>query len=574
MTTSQRPAVRGVTHMVSSGHYLATAAGYRILEDGGNAIDAGVAAGIVLGVTLPQWVSFGGVAPVMIYDADCGEVATVSGLGRWPEAATLEAIINRTNGSLPSPILRCVTPAAPDAWLTSLERFGTMPFEQVVAPALEICRDGFVVQGTLAHFLPEMEPLMETSPGLRNLLKPNNELLTEGELLKQPQLAETFGRLIDAEKASDGSGRESGIRAARDSFYRGDIASEISSFVQAQDGLLSYGDLANFTVAIEPPVTGRFGDLTINACGAWCQGPALVETLQILNGFDLAALGHNSADYIHVVVEAIKLAFADRHYFIGDPEFVPVPLEGLLSPSYAEQRQSEIDLVHANPEMPPPGDPFAHQAEPRGNWPTPAIPESAIAPIPEDTSYICVVDRWGNAFSATPSDAYQNYIPELGFGISSRGSQSWLDPDHPAVLAPNKRPRLTPNPAMAFRDRKLFLTFGTPGLDVQVQAMTQLLANITVFDLNPQEAVEAPRFASYSFPLTGMNGRYEPGLLRCESGIGKKTIDDLSARGHQVKDWGDRNYLAGGLCAIQIDSDRGTLTAGADFRRDCYAMGR
>ncbi len=572
--TAQRPAVRGVTHMVSAGHYLATAAGYQILEDGGNAIDAGVAAGIVLGVTLPQWVGFGGVAPVMVYDAGADEVTTVSGLGRWPQAATLAAVLERANGSLPAPILRCVTPSAPDAWLTTLERFGTMSFEQVVAPAREICLDGFVIQGTLAHFLPNMSPMIDASPGLRTLLEPDGPRLGEGDRLEQPRLAETFDRLIDAERAAAGSGREAAIRAARDAFYRGDIAHEIAAFVQEQGGFLTYEDLAGFSVGVEPPVTGRFGDLTVNACGAWCQGPALVETLQILDGFDLAALGHNSADYVHVVAEALKLAMADRHYFVGDPEFIVVPIEGLLSPSYAAERRGEIDLARAAPEMPAPGDPFAHQAEPRGDWELARVPESSMAPMPQDTSYVCVVDRWGNAFSATPSDAYQNYIPELGFGVSPRGSQSWLEPDHPAVLAPGKRPRLTPNPAMAFRDGRLFLAFGTPGADVQVQAMTQLLANITAFGLDPQQAVEAPRFATYSFPLTSMNARYEPGVLRCESGIGVETFDALSVRGHQVEDWGDRNYLAGGLCVIQVDAERGTLTAGADFRRDCYAMGR
>jgi gamma-glutamyltranspeptidase/glutathione hydrolase len=571
---SQRPAVRGVTHMAASGHYLATAAAYRILEDGGNAIDAGVAAGIVLGVTLPQWVTFGGVAPVMVYSAESGEVSTVSGLGRWPQSATLEAVTDRASGGPPAPIERIVTPAAPDAWLTTLERFGTMPFEEIVAPAREICRDGFVIQGTVAHLLPTMGPMMDGSPGLSDLLAPGGQLLSEGDRLEQPQLAATFDRLIDAERAASAGGRTVAIRAARDEFYRGDIAREIAAFVAERDGFLDYDDLAGFTVGVEPPLTGRFGDLTVNVCGPWCQGPALIEVLQILEGFDLAALGHNSADYVHTLVEAIKLAFSDRHYYFGDPDFVRVPIEGLTSLSFAAERREQIDAARAHPGMPAPGDPFAHQSDPQGDWELASEPQSTLAPVEQDTSYVCVVDRWGNGFSATPSDAYQNFIPELGFGISSRGSQSWLDPDHPSVLAPGKRPRLTPNPAMAFKDGRLYLTLGTPGLDVQVQAMTQLLANIEVFGLDPQEAIEAPRFASFSFPLTGMFGRYEPGVLRCESGVGTDTIAELSSRGHIVEDWGERNYLAGGLCAIQVDHDRGTLTAGADFRRDAYAMGR
>ena len=189
-----------------------------------------------------------------------------------------------------------------------------------------------------------------------------------------------------------------------------------------------------------------------------------------MEGFDLKALGHNSADYVHTLVEAIKLAFSDRHYYFGDPDFVRVPIEGLTSPSFAAERREQIDAKRAHPGMPPPGDPFAHQSDSRGDWALTSEPQSTLAPMEQDTSYVCVVDRWGNGFSATPSDGYQNYIPELGFGISARGFQSWLDPDHPSVLAPGKRPRLTPNPAMAFKNGKLYLTLGTPGLDVQVQA--------------------------------------------------------------------------------------------------------
>ena len=265
-----------------------------------------------------------------------------------------------------------------------------MPFEEVVAPAREICRDGFVIQGTLAHFLPNLGPMMDPSPGLSDLLARGGRLLGEGDRLEQPQLAETFDRLIDAERAATASGRATAIRAARDEFYRGDIAREIAAFVEEQGGFLGYDDLAGFSVGIEPPVTGRFGDLTVNTCGPWCQGPALIEVLQILDGFDLAALGHNSADYVHTLVEAIKLAFSDRHYYFGDPEFVRVPIEGLTSPSFAVERREEIDGARAHSGMPLPGDPFAHQSDPRGDWVLASEPESTWAPEDQDTSYVCV----------------------------------------------------------------------------------------------------------------------------------------------------------------------------------------
>ncbi len=572
--STDRPALRGVTHMVSSGHYLASAAGYRLLEEGGNAVDAGVAAGIVLGVSLPQWVSFGGVAPIILYTAETGEVTTISGLGRWPRGVTLDYLVKHADEGILPPMLQCVVPAACDAWLTALEQFGTMSFEQVVAPALELCENGIVIQGTLAHLLPKMDPLLNASPGLRELLMPNGHRLEEGDVLVQRQLSRTFGRLIEVERAHSGQGREKAIRAARDYFYKGAIAREIGDFCQANGGLLTYQDMADFGVKLESPMIGEYKGYTIYTCGPWCQGPALIEALNILERYDLGGMGHNSADYIHVVAEAIKLTFSDRHYYFGDPEFVSVPIKGLLSKEYARERQALIDMKVACPGMPEPGDPFRYQPGPRPEFKLARDPAPKHAPVPQDTSYVCVVDSWGNGFSATPSDPNQNHIPSLGLNISPRGNQSWLQADHPSCVAPWKRPRLTPNPAIALRDGKLFMVFGTPGGDAQVQAMTQFFLNLVEFNMDPQQAVEAPRFASYSFPLTSMDHPYEPGVLRCESVIDQEVLKALAARGHKVEDWGERNWNAGGVCAIQVDSERGTLTGGADYRCDCYAIGR
>lgn len=572
--TTQRPPVRGATHMVSAGHYLASAAGYRMLEDGGNAIDAGVAAGIVLGVTLPHYVSFGGVAPIMVYMAETDEVITISGLGRWPKAATLDLLLERSNGGIPSSILRTVTPAAPDAWMTALSNYGTMSLEQVIAPAIEICENGFVVQGVLTHFLPQMKERIESSPGLREIFMPDGQLVEEGDVLVQKNLGRTFRRLIDVERAHSQEGRTQAITAARDYFYKGDIAKEITDFIQSNGGLLTYEDMANFSVKIEAPEKGQYRDYEVYTCGPWCQGPAFIEVLNILEGYDLREMGHNSTNYVHAIAESIKLAFSDRHYYFGDPEFIPVPLKGLLSKEYADERRSSLNMEVASPEMPLPGDPFKYQNGGSPEFKLARKPQAKSGRAPHDTSYVCAVDRWGNGFSATPSDGYTNFVPDLGLPISSRGTQSWLQADHPSVVAPMKRPRLTPNPAMAFKDGKLFMTFGTPGADVQIQAMTQVFLNVVEFGMNAQQAVEMPRFASYSFPLTGMSGTYEPGVLRCESGIGESVLNGLSGRGHAVEDWGQRNYLAGCLCAITVDHERGTLTAGADYRREAYAIGR
>ncbi len=572
--TPNRPPIQGVTHMVSSGHYLASAAGYRVLEEGGNAVDAGVATGIVLNVTLPHWTSFGGVAPIMIYSAESQEVVTISGLGRWPKAATLDYLLELGGGDMPG-MLKNVIPAACDAWLTALEKYGSMTFEQVVTPALELCEQGFVVQGTLARHLPLSRELFEANPTLRQVFMSNGRVMGERDVLVQRDLGKTFRRLIEVERSQSHQGRQAAIRAARDYFYKGDIAHEMAEFSESNGGLITYEDISEFRVKLEQPETGEFKGLTVFTCGPWCQGPSLIEVLNILEGFDLKGMGHNSPDYVHTLAETINLAFADRHYYVGDPEFVPVPTAGLLSKEYANDRRGALDMARAWPEMPEPGDPFQYQPGPRPEFQLARKPVAKEGAELRDTSYLCVVDRWGNAISATPSDGYGTpFVPGLGFSISGRGTQSWLEEDHPSCVAPGKRPRLTPNPAMALKDGKPYMVFGTPGADVQVQAMTQLLLNVVEFGMDPQQAIEAPRFSSYNYPQSFWPHSYLPGLLCVEPSLGRQVSEDLSARGHRMRDWEERDFLAGGLCAIKVDQDRGTLSGGADFRRECYAMGR
>ena len=585
---SYRPLVGGTTHMVSTGHYLATAAGYRILEQGGNAIDAGVAAGIVINVTLPQYTSFGGVAPIIVHHAGSGETREISGLGRWPAAASIDYFRREQGGDLPHGVMRTVTPAAPDAWLTALERYGTMSFEQVVTPALELAAGGFPIPATLHRALSSSGDNIILDEGDRSgwastmdIFYPGGQPLGIGDLLVQSDLARTFRRMIDAERAASGSDREAGIRAARDLFYTGDIAEEMVDFIRSQGGWLTMDDLADFAVGVDLPpsidyrssgaLAGRH--IEVYACGPWCQGPMNLHALRILEGCDLAAMGHNSADYIHTVLEALKLAFADRHAYYGDPDFVDVPMDGLLSREYAAARRQEIDLRQACPEMPDAGDPWAYQS---GSGIGAGRPEALAGPLAADTSYICAVDRWGNAFSATPSDGFGGapIVPGLGFMVSARGAQSWLDADHPSSLAPGKRPRLTPNPALAFRDGKPWLPFGTPGGDVQPQSMTQLFLNVAEFGMNVQQAIEMPRASTWSFPNSFWPHAYRPGLVGVESRIEPAVVDDLRRRGHQVDVWNEWTPRMGSLCAIEVDEERGTLYGGADLRRDGYAMGR
>ena len=568
---SYRPSVLAKTHMVSSGHYLATAAGYRILEQGGNAIDAGVASGIVINVTLPHMTCFGGVAPIMVYVAEAKKAFAISGLGRWPKGAPVETF----NGEMPPGLGHAVVPAACDAWLTALENYGTMTFKQVVTPALELAENGFPISKRVADAISGAEERLSGWPQSANVFMPRGVPLALGEKLVNPDLASLFRSLIDVEEISMSAGREAAIRKTRDYFYKGEPARLMAEYCRERGGFLDQDDLSSFRVGVEEPLVGDYRGYRLLTCGPWCQGPSLIQVLQLLEGFDIKDMAHNSPEYLHLVVEAIKLAFADRHAYYGDPDFVDVPLPGLLSKAYAKERREKIDQLHAAPGMPPHGDPWQYQT---GGGQRSAIqaPASLDAEWEPDTSYTCVIDRWGNAFSATPSDGQlaEPLVPGLGLTISTRGSQAWLDPDHPARVEPWKRPRLTPNPAMVIKDGELFMAFGTPGLDAQVQAMTQVFLNIVEFGMDPQEAIEAPRAISYSFPGSSWPHPYLPGRLNLEGRIDEVTANALESLGHDIERWPEWTELAGGACAIVVDRERGILQGGADPRRESYALGR
>ena len=574
--TSYRPALTGITHMVSSGHHLASTAGYRVLEEGGNAIDAGVAAGIALNVVHTRWTSLGGVAPIILHHAEKNETVTISGVGRWPKAANIDFFNDRAGGEMPVGTLRCVTPSAADAWLTALRLYGTMTFEQVVLPALEMAEKGFPVPLSLQLALAgDNQVTLGKWPTSREILLPHGQAPVAGDVLVQTALANTFKRMIEMERAHAAKGREAAIEAVRDLFYKGEIAQEMVRFCQDQGGLLTMEDLASFHVTVEPPEVGNYKGIEVRTCGPWCQGPVVIETLNLLEGLDLQAMGCNSADYLHVLIEALKLAFSDRHAYYGDPDFVQVPLSGLLSKDYAAQRRQAINLHRAVAEMPPPGDPWNYQREAYGRKAIPQ-PEPITGKQEDDTSYVCVVDRWGNAFSATPSDGFLGgpMVPGLGFVISPRGSQTWLEPDHPSALAPGKRPRLTPNPAMAFKEGKVWMPFGTPGADAQCQSMVQMLLNVVEFGMDPQQAAEAPRATTWSFPNSSWPHAYLPGLVRVEGRIAPSVVEELRRRGHEVEVLDEWDDLLGGLCAIEIDRERGILRGGADPRRESYVIGR
>ena len=565
-----RPTIMGTRHMAVAGHYGAAHAAFTVLEAGGNAIDAGVAGGIALGVLQSDLVNVAGVAPIMIYLAKTRDVITISGLGTWPRAITTDYFATHCGGRIPHGVLRTVVPAAPDAWITALERYGTMSFGDCAAAAIRFARDGFPMYALMSEMIGTHADDYRRWPSSAAIYLPGGRVPQSGERFVQRDLGRTLQYLADEEKAAASNGRAAGLQAARDAFYRGDIAHAIADFHRENGGLLTLEDLASFRVALEPPVRGRFADLDIDTCGAWCQAPVLLEMLRILDGIDLRAMGHNSVDYVHTLTEAIKLAFADREACFGDPRFVDVPLDTLLSPAYAQARRALIRADRASPGMPPSGVVPGRDARV-----APASTRERASAGAHDTSHVSVIDKDGNVFAATPSDpSYDTpVIPGTGLCPSSRGSQSFADPSHPSCPAPGKRPRLTPMVAMAFLPDGSPVPLGTPGGDVQAQALLQVLLNMRVFGMNPQQAVEAPRFASYSFPDSFEPHGYSPGLLYVEARVPQAVRDALASRGHDVADWPDFVWRAGAVCVQRVDRENGVILAGADPRRPCYAVG-
>ncbi len=566
-----QPKINGTRYMVSAGHFLATQAGFDILEAGGNAVDAGVAAGLALGVVHSDMVQFSGVAPIMIYIAERNQVLTISGLGWWPKETSIDRFIDEFNGAVPMGLLRTVIPAAPDAWIMALDRFGTMSFGDVASAAIRYAREGFSMHHVMRDYIAAHTDTYGQWASSKAIYLPGGRVPEVGENFVQTDLARSIQFMADEERAAAGKGRKAGLKAAHDAFYRGDLATMMVDFHRGNGGWLRAEDLADYASAIELPVCTKFQDMDIYTCGPWCQGPVLQQMISLLKGYDLAELGHNSTAYIHLVAEAMKLSFADRERYYGDPRFIDVPLDALLSQAYAEERRGLIRPDRAWPALPPAGEVGSQS----GATPVAAMAAAGSPAAPADTSYCCVVDRDGNLFSATPSDVSWEspIIPGTGFAPSSRGSQSWAVPGHPSSVAPGKRPRLTPNPAIAIREGKLAMPFGTPGGDNQSQSMLQVLVNHTVFGMGIQEAIEAPRFMTHSQPDSFEPHKAFPGKLTVEGRIDTKTTDALRALGHDVERLPDMTYKTAGVCAIAADLETGILEGGADSRRMSRAMG-
>ncbi|WP_051469868.1 gamma-glutamyltransferase family protein [Chelativorans sp. J32] len=570
MFAPYRSRIVGTRHMAAAGHYLAAQTALQVLEAGGNAIDAGVAGGITLGVVQSEYVGFGGVAPIMIYSARTDEVVSISGLGVWPKRTDLSVFHRNHAGRIPQGLLRTITPAAPDAWITALELYGTMSYGECAAEAMRFAREGFPMPALMAAIIADYEDDYRKWSQNAEIYLPGGKLPQAGDIFIQTDLANTIAYMIDEERAAAArGGREAGLKAARDAFYKGDIAKAIAAYHLEHGGWMREDDLAEFRVEVERAMSVTYGGAEIFTCGPWCQGPVLGQTMAMLDGVDLKSLGHNSPAYIHHLVEVLKLAYADRHALYGDPNFVHVPMKELFSAEYAQARRKLVDPARAHPGMPDPGLPT--------NWgrnPTP-LPDTAKDPGQLDTSYVCAVDKEGNAFSATPSDGSVGapIIPGLGFVPSARGVQSFTDPNAPAVLGPGRRPRLTPSPAFARKKGKWIMPLGSPGNDVQPQAMLQVFLNIHVFGMSLQDAIDAPRFATFSYPRSSAPHPFDPGLLKLERRIPEETREALRTLGHDARDWPEWDYAAGGVCTIVKNEKSGVLEGGSDPRRPTAVAG-
>jgi gamma-glutamyltranspeptidase / glutathione hydrolase len=569
------PLLMGRRAMIATQHYLSTAAGARIFACGGNAIDAAIAATFVEGVVNPHMHTIGGEAPMLIYSASARRVVAINGNMVAPARATIAHFRALGIELIPGAgLLAAGVPAAFDALVTALRDFGTRSLGEVLEPALQLADEGFpmhiglsgdpdltdeAIAGAGASIRSNAKRFLTKWPSSARVYLPDGKVPLPGSVLKKPALANFFKRVIDAEAAAKNQGREAGLDAARERFYRGDIAREIVAWSDANGGLLAASDLERFTTRTESPASADYRGVTVFKCGPWSQGPVFLQQLKLLEGFDLAAMGHNSADYIHAVIEAAKLSFADREAYYGDPEFVDVPIAGLLSDRYAAIRRTLIDSAHASMEQRP-GDPVAMRALRHG-------PATDARPWGAGTIHVTAADRDGNMIAVTASGGWipsSPVIDALGFPLGTRMQTFYLDERHPNALAPGKRPRTTLSPSLAMVRGEPYLAFGTPGGDQQDQWTLQFFLNVVDFGMDLQTAIEAPKFSTPHFPSTFYPHNNRPGVLRIEDRVPVTVRDALASRGHIIEvrpPWSEGHVLA-----VQIYTKTGVLAGGADPR--------
>ena len=571
-----KPEITAGRGIVAGGRNFSVAAGLKMLERGGNAVDAGVAAVFAASVVEISHFGFGGECPLIIYDAKTRKVVVVNGQGAAPKAATpdLFRAKGKVDGNGP---LAATVPAVLDSLAIALSEYGTMRLEDVMAPAIAYA-DGFPMYSFLRGYFVRERKATEKWEWSKKTYYPEGRIPEVGEMFRQGNLAKTLRAIVAAERAAFAKthDRKAAIQAGRDAFYKGPIARRIADADRAEGGVLAYDDLAGYRGRIEEPVRTSFHGYDVFKAGPWDQGPVLLQTFDILAGFDLAAMGRDSADYIHTVHEAIKLAYDDRNAYYGDPDFVKVPLKGLLSADYAALRRKligpEAFLGHR------PGDPFAFDPEvkaPALRY-TPHSQGEAPRAEPGDTTCVDAVDADGNLFSATPSSGWllggAFIAGDTGVPLSNRMQVFDLDPASPNVLAGGKRPRTTLTPTILLKDGKPYLAISTPGGDSQDQQIANVLLNLIVFGMGLQEAIEAPRINSLH-PFSSFDDhKSEPGVLEIESRVPAVTLEELKKRGHKLKVLGPYG-MPTGVVAVGVDPRTGTLRGGADVRRERTLFG-
>src|SRR5215470_11845838 len=510
---TMRPVIRGRQAAVSSMKAEATEVASRILQKDGNAFDAIVGGQAALAVTDFALNGVGSDAVVLVYDAHSKKVLSINAEPRAPKLATIEWYEKNSGGKIPvsDGLLSGGIPGVVDAWFILLDRWGTMSFEQVLQPAIELAENGFPLSEGRARMIATTQKILKY-PSTIKVYKPNGEVPKAGEIFKNPDLARTLKKLVEAERANNAKGRHEALKAARDRFYKGDIAKETAAFSEANGGLFRYEDFAEYSAKVETPVSTNYRGYEVYKNPSASQGPTELIALNLLEGYDLKSLGHNSADFISTNVEVMKLAMADREKFLGDMDFIKIPYGGLLSKGYARERRKLIDPAKASLEL------------------RPGSPEKSVAGVSErpwhvvldgdadfngDTSYIGIVDKDRNMVSFEPSlhSVFGTGVVMGNTGIifNCRGDYYSLVRGDANALERGKRPRSTLQSTLVLKDGHTFMITGSPGGDNQVMATLQTLINVIDFDMNVQQAIEAPRWSTHSFPASPFPHTMVPG---------------------------------------------------------------
>lgn len=550
----------------------ATEAARRILEAGGNAFDAAVAGQAVLGLTDFADNGLGSDAVVLVYVAREKKVYSVNAEPRAPKLATIEWYEKNNAGKIPESdgLLSGGLPGVMDAWYVLLDRWGTMSFEQVLQSAIDLAENGFPLGESSAQDIASTKKILKYPTTLKVYL-PNGKPPKPGDLFRNPDLARTLRKLVEAEQANKAKGRHEALRAARDRFYKGDIAKELASFSEENGGLFRYDDFAEYAAEVESPVSIDYRGYRIYKNPSASQGPTELIALNLLEGFDLKALGHNTPDFLHTSVEAMKLAMADREKYLGDQDFIKIPYDGLLSKEYARERRGLIDPQKASLELRP-GSPEKLVRNASANqWLRTVL--SGDAKHDGDTSYIAVVDRDRDMVSFEPS-LHSGFgtgvvMGSTGLIFNCRGDYYSLIRGEANALEPGKRPRSTLQSTLVTKNDEPYAILGSPGGDDQVMRTMQTLINLVDFGMNIQQAIEAPRWSTRSFPASPFPHTMHPGDMSVEERISEATRQALIARGHKLRV--RPAWSMGSNAGIVVDPITGVLSAGADPRVEAYA---